>query len=145
MTEEKFINPASTVDLLVERNNEGIREILLIERKHDPYKGCWALPGGFLDYKKENLEEAGVRELREETCLETKVEYLKLFKVSSEPDRDPRDHVISHAYVVEDFWGDASPADDAANLDWFPLEKLPSLAFDHREIVDCYKESRSYK
>lgn len=137
-----YVNAASTVDLIVE-NEEGI---LLIKRKHDPFKGHWALPGGFLDHGKESLEEAAVRELREETSLVAKVGDLDLIGVYSDPKRDPRGHVIAHAYYVKIFSGKIKADDDAAEARVFPMDKLPEyLAFDHRGILRDYSEYRRNK
>ncbi|MEK6758101.1 MAG: NUDIX hydrolase, partial [Nanoarchaeota archaeon] len=84
-----YVNPASTVDLIVFFDGG----IILIKRKHEPFKDCWALPGGFLELGKETLEQAAVRELFEETSLITNPEELKLVGVYSDPRRDPRGHV----------------------------------------------------
>jgi len=107
---------------------------LLIQRGRPPYKGGWALPGGFMDMD-ETLEEAIARELKEETSLsEMKLQQLMAF---SAPDRDPRGRTIS---VV--FWGIMKNArkikagDDAQNAKWFDLKDLPALAFDHKEIIE---------
>ena len=132
---EKFENPAATVDLIVPYENG----IVLIQRKRNPFKGYWALPGGFLNCGKENLEEAAVRELEEETHIIAKPEDLVLFGVNSEPNRDPRGHVISHQYVVKRYEGKPRADDDAANLRIF--KTLPKrLAFDHEKILKDYFE-----
>ena len=108
-------------------------EILLIERLNNPYAGCWALPGGFVD-ENEDLPDAAARELREETSL-TGIA-LQQFGAFGRPSRDPRGHTITVAY-----WGicntpeKAAAADDAKTLRWFPLSQLPPLAFDHAEII----------
>ena len=108
-------------------------EILLIERLNNPYAGCWALPGGFVD-ENEDLPDAAARELREETSL-TGIA-LQQFGAFGRPGRDPRGHTITVAY-----WGicntpeKAAAADDAKTLRWFPLSQLPPLAFDHAEII----------
>ncbi len=135
----EYINPASTVDLIVKDESD---KILLIKRKHDPFKEFWALPGGFLDYGKETLEHAGVRELREETCLKTEEKYLRLIGVYSDPKRDPRGHVIAHAYEVTKHSGIEKAADDAKELGWFSLDSLPNLAFDHDKILEDYIKSK---
>lgn len=128
MTDYK--NPASTVDLIVPY----ARGLILIMRKNDPFKGYWALPGGFVNCGKETLEEAAVRELREETSLVARVEDLRLVGVYSSPDRDPRGHVISHAYLVTRFSGIPKANDDAADLAVW--NELPNnLAFDHNRIL----------
>lgn len=129
-----FRNPASAVDLIVERKEE----ILLIKRRDYPYEDCWAIPGGFLDYNKETLENAAVRELKEETSLVVKEKDLRLLGVYSEPTRDPRDHVISHVYIVDKYSGNLRAADDASDVKFFSLDSLPSLAFDHHRIIKEY-------
>ncbi len=130
-----YKNPASTVDLIVPYNNG----IILVKRKNDPYRGFWALPGGFLDCDKENLEQAAVRELREETSLVAKISDLRLFGVYSSPSRDPRGHIISHVYVVNYFEGEACASDDACDIAVF--RELPkNLAFDHGKILTDFFE-----
>jgi 8-oxo-dGTP diphosphatase len=132
-----YINPASTVDLIV-NYGEGI---VLIKRKHEPFKDYWALPGGFLEYKKETLEQAASRELFEETSLKTNPEDLKLIGVYSNPERDPRDHVISHVYEVRNYSGELKANDDAAEVEVF--RKIPeNLAFDHSKILSDYFKNR---
>lgn len=136
---DTYINPASTVDLIVENENG----ILLIKRKNNPFKGMWALPGGFIDMGKESLEEAAVRELKEETSLTTKVSDLHLVGVYSDPLRDPRGHVIDHAYHVKRYFGELKAEDDAADAGIFPRNRLPKdLAFDHSKILRDYFEYR---
>lgn len=142
-----FKNPASTSSMIVIRENarrygENVYtdpEILLVKRKHQPYADMWALPGGFLDCDKESLEETAVRELKEETSLEAKKEDLELICVNSQPDRDPRGHVIDHVFLVKKYEGIAQAADDAKEIKYFPLNNLPALAFDHAKSIDKYK------
>ncbi len=129
-----FRNPGSTVDIIHE-NEKGI---LLIKRKGEPYKGYWALPGGFLEYGIEGLEEAAKREFEEETSLITELDSLKLIGVYSDPKRDPRGHVIAHVFHVKKVRGIERANDDAAELKRFPLDSLPDLAFDHKKIIDDY-------
>ncbi|MFH1248627.1 MAG: NUDIX hydrolase [archaeon] len=127
-----FKNPGSTVDIIVEREGK----ILLVKRKNPPYKGMWAIPGGFIEYGKETLEQAAKRELKEETCLDALK--LELMGVYSEPKRDPRGHVISHVYAAKTR-GTAKASDDAKELQFFPLSNLPALAFDHKKIISDYQ------
>ena len=128
-----YKNPASTVDLIVPYNGG----IVLIKRKNDPFKNYWALPGGFLDYGKETLEEAAARELIEETNLKTNPSELELIGVYSKPDRDPRGHVIAHAYEAKKYLGKLKAKDDAAKVKVF--KKIPkNLAFDHKKIIEDY-------
>ncbi len=132
MTE--YRNPCTTVDILVERDNN----LLLIKRKYEPFKNMWALPGGHLDYGKETLEEAATRELKEETGIFVNKEDLRFFRVYSEPNRDPRGHYITHVYVAKNFNGQPVADDDAEDARFFPLEYLPELAFDHEKILNDY-------
>ena len=133
MTKIKFKNPATTVDIIVVKLNK----ILLVKRKYGPFKDMWALPGGFINYGKENLEQAAARELLEETGL--KAIDLKLIGVYSESHRDPRGHVISHAYYATTH-GEAKANDDAKELKYFSLYRLPKLAFDHKKIIKDYEK-----
>ncbi len=131
-------NPASTVDLIVE-DEEGIT---LVKRKNEPFKGYWALPGGFLEYGKENLKQAGVRELREETGLCAREEDLILTGEYSDQNRDPRGHVIAHPFWVRKYGGNLQAGDDACEVKKFPRNSLPDLAFDHAKILQDYFEFR---
>lgn len=111
------------------------QKILLIKRKNDPFKDLWALPGGFIEYG-ERAEDAVVREAREETGLDIVVD--KLIGVYSAPDRDPRGHTITIAYLCSaDEGSNMHPhaADDAADAWWWDISELPKLAFDHELIV----------
>ena len=122
-----------TVDLVMVKQTAHETQILLIKRKNEPFKGCWALPGGFVD-EKEDLEQAALRELFEETQL--KASDLKQIGAFGNPNRDPRGHMVSVAYfgtVPEEVIAIAS--DDAKEIGWFSLKKLPALAFDHAEII----------
>jgi 8-oxo-dGTP diphosphatase len=131
--------PALTVDILIEKDGR----ILLIRRKNEPYKGSWAIPGGFVECG-ESAEEAAVREAREETGLE--VEIKQLLGVYSEPNRDPRGHVVSICYIAE-AKGEERAGTDAAEARFFRLEeavKLP-LAFDHGKILEDYNVLRKMR
>ncbi len=109
--------------------------LLLIKRLKDPYKDCWALPGGFVD-ENEDLQDAAKRELMEETNVS--VEKLEQIGAFGKPFRDPRSHTVSVAYfgrVGEDTI--AVAADDAKETHWFAIDDLPELAFDHKEIIEA--------
>ncbi len=127
-------NPIPTVDIIIELQGRGI---VLIKRKNPPYG--WALPGGFVDYG-ESLEEAAIREAREETSLE--VELLRQFHTYSDPGRDPRFHTLSTVFIAR-AKGEPRPADDATEIGVFKRESLPKdLAFDHARILEDYFEER---
>jgi 8-oxo-dGTP diphosphatase len=125
--------PKLTVDIIIELTDRPGRPILLIERKNPPHG--WALPGGFVDVG-ESLEQAAVREAAEEISLP--VTLLTLLGCYSDPARDPRMHTASAVYVAEAS-GTPRAADDAANVQSFSVEQLPSpLAFDHARILADY-------
>lgn len=119
-----------TVDIVLFKSNK----ILLIKRLKDPFKDCWALPGGFVD-ENEDLEDAAKRELLEETSI--KVDALEQVGAFGKPFRDPRSHTVSVAYYGEVSENTiAIAADDAKEAYWFSINDLPELAFDHQEIID---------
>ena len=137
----KYPRPAVTADCIV-ITKEAEPKVLLIERGNEPFKGCWAFPGGFMNMD-ETTEQCAIRELEEETGL--KVSKVYQIGAYSKVDRDPRGRTITVAYLAII---DASMAvkgqDDAAKAQWFPLSTLPELAFDHDEImwdaIKKYKE-----
>jgi 8-oxo-dGTP diphosphatase len=106
--------------------------VLLVRRGDPPYEDAWALPGGFVEYG-EHVEEACLRELQEETGLEGEIH--RLVNVYSDPDRDPRGHVVSAVYKVLPRGGEPEAADDAAEARYLPLADLPEMAFDHGIIL----------
>jgi 8-oxo-dGTP diphosphatase len=122
------------VDCVVFGFDEGELKVLLIERGLEPFKGRWALPGGFVRVD-ETLDEAARRELVEETGL--KNVFLEQLYTFGAVERDPRERVVSIAYyaLVKLSNHRAKAATDAANAQWFPVSKLPKLAFDHPEIL----------
>lgn len=133
-----FPRPAVTVDIVIFRLNEQVPEILLIQRGNDPYKGFWALPGGFVD-KDEALEHAAARELEEETNLSDVL--LTQMHTFGTPGRDPRGHTVSVVYVGYLPRGAVAVAgDDAAKVGWFPPADLPEMAFDHEMVIDMAVE-----
>ena len=121
-----------TVDVLV--INKKTEEILLIKRLNEPFKDCWALPGGFVD-ENEDLEQAARRELFEETNIET--DEMTQIGTFGKPYRDPRGHMISVAYQTNLNESQKVKAkDDAKEVKWFSIKDLPELAFDHLEIIN---------
>ena len=137
----KYPRPAVTADCVV-ITTEAEPRVLLIERGNDPYKGRWAIPGGFLNMD-ETTEQCAIRELEEETGL--KIDEVHQIGAYSKVDRDPRGRTISVAYLaIIDNAMDVCGLDDAAKAKWFPVNNLPPLAFDHDEIMadamEKYKE-----
>jgi ADP-ribose pyrophosphatase YjhB (NUDIX family) len=131
---EIYQNPIPTVDIIIEVKPGGI---VLIKRKNPPYG--WAIPGGFVDYG-ESLEDAALREAREETSLE--VTSLKQFHTYSDPRRDPRHHSISTVFVGKGM-GTPMARDDALEIAIFDRFNLPhDIAFDHRSILEDYFTSK---
>jgi len=131
----EYPRPAVSADIAVFRQNTDKLQVLLILRKHPPFQGMWALPGGFMEID-ETLEETASRELEEETGLKS-VE-LKQFRTFSQVDRDPRKRVVTTVfYVTVPLENDAvKGGDDAEKAEWFDLDNLPPLGFDHSQIID---------
>jgi len=123
-----------TVDCVVFGFDEGELKVLLIQRALEPFKGRWALPGGFVRVE-ETLDEAARRELEEEAGL--KNVFLEQLFTFGEVRRDPRERVVSVAHYALVKLSDhrAKAATDAANAEWFPVSKVPRLAFDHTDIL----------
>lgn len=129
---KQYRNPFPTVDIIIELDNG----IILIERKNEPFG--WALPGGFVDYG-ESLEEAAIREAREETSLE--ISNLRLLGCYSDPERDTRMHTISTVYIAQAS-GVPSAADDAIDIVICGIDSLPQhLCFDHARILADYAKT----
>jgi len=131
---------AVTVDSVVFCNANNQFKVLLIQRKNDPFKDQWALPGGFVD-EGEDLETAAKRELLEETGVE--VSSMQQIQAFGDPGRDPRGHIISIAFLSRIYCEeDIKPSDDAKEVKWFEVEKLHSmkLAFDHDEIINVAQQ-----
>ena len=135
---EEYKNPFPTVDIIIEVEIGGVdKGIVLIKRKNEPLG--WAIPGGFVDYG-ESLEEAAVREAREETGL--RVHLIRQFHTYSDPKRDPRFHVISTVYIAK-AQGVPEAQDDAQDAGIFDEHNLPEdIVFDHREILEDYFKDR---
>ena len=136
-TSSRHERPALTVDVVLIAHAEGNPKVLLIRRKHPPFEGRWALPGGFVD-PHEPLEDAARRELWEETGINPS--HLKQLQTFGTPGRDPRGWTVSVvylAYLGEGEAGGLQPqaGDDAVEVGWFDLLAPPSLAFDHADIL----------
>lgn len=129
-------NPVPTVDIIIRYQ----RGIILIKRKNPPFG--WALPGGFVDYG-ESLEDAAVREAKEETSLD--ISCLTQFHTYSDPGRDPRQHTISTVFLAKGS-GTLKPDDDAIDAAVYTDRSLPEeLAFDHKAIIRDYFNSESHE
>ncbi|MEF8811585.1 MAG: NUDIX hydrolase [Bacteroidales bacterium] len=131
----EYPRPAVTVDCLVlSKENEQVW-LMLIRRDKPPFEKSWALPGGFVEID-EDLDEAAYRELKEETDI-SDIE-LRQFRAFGKPGRDPRGRTISIVYYgfVDSEKTTAIAGSDARNVDWFEINDLPPLAFDHDEIIE---------
>lgn len=128
----RYPHPSVTTDCVIFSFNGTKLKVLLVKRGVEPFKGKWALPGGFLKMD-ESAEEGALRELEEETGF--KAERVKQFHTFSAPDRDPRERVITIAYYALVKMQEVAGADDAADAQWFDVDQLPPLAFDHDHIL----------
>jgi 8-oxo-dGTP diphosphatase len=129
-----YERPALTVDCVVFGYEKGLLKLLLIKRNLEPFKGSWALPGGFVRIN-ETLEDAAIRELKEETSVENI--YLEQLYTYGAIHRDPRERVVTVAYYAlvrpeHHLIKGGTDADEAA---WFSISDLPKLAFDHKDII----------
>ena len=132
MTEYKI--PSITADIFIFDDD---LNFILIKRKNDPFKDCWAIPGGFVEYG-ESVETAAIREAKEETNID--VELKDLVNVYSKPDRDPRGHTITVAYTARGNFDEKKADSDASDISIFNEKKLNEIkiAFDHEKIIkDC--------
>lgn len=129
-----YKTPFLTVDAIIEMED---KRIVLIRRKNQPYG--WAIPGGYVDYG-ETLEEAVIREAKEETSLD--IELIRQFHAYSDPSRDPRQHNISVVFIAKAS-GDMRADSDAEDIGLFGKESLPEdIVFDHPKILDDYFNKR---
>ena len=133
-----YPRPMLTADCVV---TNGRDEVLLVRRGNDPFRGQWALPGGFMEMD-ETIEHCAARELREETGIAVSESALRLVGVYSAPGRDPRGRTVTAAYAVRLADGVATAGDDAAEVRWWPLAALPPLAFDHARILSDSLQTR---
>ncbi len=127
-----YRNPVLATDGIVVIDDE----VLLIRRGKKPFEGSYALPGGIVEYG-ERVEECVVREIKEETGVETKI--LDIVGVYSDPDRDPRGHFISVVYHLHPIGGELESGDDASEARLFSFKDLPELAFDHGQILEDFR------
>jgi 8-oxo-dGTP diphosphatase len=134
---KSYRNPVPTVDIILQQESN----ILLIKRKNDPFKDHLSLPGGFVN-EGELVEEAARREMWEETSLT--IEPIEILGVYSDPNRDPRGHVLTVVWVAIVVNGVARANDDSIEIQWVPLNDLDStrLAFDHKQILLDYIQWR---
>ena len=128
----KYPRPSVTTDCVIFGfDNEGL-SVLLVERGLEPFKGCWAFPGGFLQMD-EDAETGAKRELMEETGF--RAERIEQFGTFTEVNRDPRGRVITIAHLALVKKGEVKGGDDASQARWFPINQVPQLAFDHDRIL----------
>ncbi len=134
-----------TVDSVVMTVQEDTLEVLLIKRKYEPFKTTWALPGGFLETSDKSLEDAVARELYEETNVSNV--YLEQLYTFGDKGRDPRGRVVTVAYMAlirqEGF--ELRTSSEASGVAWWPVNKLPDLAFDHERIISYAHQRLKYK
>lgn len=133
----KYEHPAVTTDCVIFTYEDWKLKVLLVKRRGEPYKGEWALPGGFLR-SDETAREGALRELREETALEASA--IGELGVFSAPDRDPRERVITIAFYALVKPSEVEGGDDADEAAWFSIDELPQLAFDHADIINAALE-----
>lgn len=140
----QYPHPAVTTDIVIFTVKDGELNLLLIQRAEDPFKGCWAMPGGFLQMD-EDLDRCAARELEEETGL--KNVYLEQLYTFGTVARDPRERVISVAYyaLIPSDCVTLKAGSDAAAARWFPLSDLPDLAFDHADMLGVAQERLAAK
>lgn len=147
-----YPKPCITADVIVSKMPEPFSplkefpttEILLIQRGKDPFKGCWALPGGHFDVETdESILHCAIREIKEETNLDVESDDLKFVGYFDAKDRDPRGRYVGFVWAYEcpiDFNQELKAGDDAANAKWFRIDELPELSFDHKNIIQTWIE-----
>ena len=131
--------PSLTADIFI-YNDE--LNFILIKRKNEPFKDCWALPGGFVEYG-ETVETAAIREAKEETSID--VELIDLVNVYSKPDRDPRGHTVTVAFIAKGDLNTRKADSDAKEIGIFSYDEIGEMdiAFDHRQIInDCLNKAK---
>ena len=128
----RYPRASVTADSVLFAERDGLTFVLLIQRGNEPYKGYWAFPGGFLNMN-ETVNRCAERELEEETGIV--LSGMQLVGIYSDVDRDPRGRVFTAAYAAITTMPEAKAADDAADAQWWPLNELPKLAFDHEIIL----------
>ena len=139
MSEKQSNNPIPVVDIIIQHGSR----VLFAKRKKDPFKGYLGLPGGFVNIG-ETIEEAARREVKEETSLD--IELTDILGVYSDPQRDPRGHIMSTVFIGvpsnENAKNKATAQDDALEIEWIDLSTVDkkSLAFDHKNILSHYKK-----
>lgn len=136
---EKYRPIALTVDIVIFSRAQGSVQVLLIKRGRPPFEGKWAIPGGFVEYDEE-LDTAAKRELEEETGIKD-VEPIQLYTTGT-PGRDPRGRTVSIVYYafVDADRVELCAGDDAKEAQWFDMDELPELAFDHAKILSYTRE-----
>ncbi len=134
-----YERPSVTVDVVILTVRNRRLQVLLVKRRHWPFEGMWAIPGGFVK-PNESLEDAARRELEEETGV--REEYLEQLYTFGDPGRDPRTRVITVVYyaLIRADHLTLTAADDAADAQWFPMYDLPPLAFDHEVILEYTRQ-----
>jgi len=135
-------NSSSTVDIIIQRNSQ----VLFVKRKKEPFKGMLTFPGGFVD-NYEKVEDTAIREVKEETSLSVKP--IDILGVYSDPNRDPRGHVISTVFIAEisDDNTEATAKDDAVDIKWMDIDNIDNenFGFDHKKIILDYRKWKQSK
>ncbi len=141
---DKYQKPSVTVDMVIFTIFNKELSVLLVKRSLNPFKGKWALPGGFVRID-ESLNDAAIRELKEETGIADV--YLEQLYSFGEVSRDPRGRVITISYMalVNSENINLSASTDASDAQWFSVSKIPALAFDHKEILDYALQRLKWK